>query len=213
MKLLGPILIGGGVAALGALLLASREKSELEEQVAAPPVALPPTAEIVARLPTFKARLTGYYPFIANLTAKERKMEGGVNDRTGRPLIAIEQHLMDPVRYPYVSVSGDPEIFPYGQRIIIDAWPNAIFRVVDTGDNFSGAKKVYRIAGYEPLDICQLTSDFKKPTTASAKIVPGDWFEGKTKRTVQEIALSKFKGQTVAGAYLTSIDVLGAEEM
>ena len=95
MKILGPILISVSGAALGALLLASREKSELEEQVAAPPVALPPTAEIVARLPTFKARLTGYYPFIANLTAKERKMEGGVNDRTGRPLIAIEQHLLD----------------------------------------------------------------------------------------------------------------------
>jgi hypothetical protein len=196
-------LIGGGAATAIAAWWGVRKSAEvtdaIEAQVTAQPIALPPTAAAIEKLPTFKARLTGYWPWKEGLTEAERKMEGGTKDRLGKPLIAIEQHLSDPVKFPYVSVAGDDSIFPYGQRVVIDAWPNAIFRVVDTGGNFRGVKKVYRIVGYEPLDIAQLSSDFKKPTTATVKIIPGDHFAGSLKRgTVREVAYDKFKDQTVA---------------
>lgn len=197
------VVIGGGAILTGlgvglALRKSSQTVKTIETQVQAPPIALPPSPVEVAKLPTFKARLTGYWPFKAGLSEAERKMEGGKNDRMGRPLMALEQHLQDPAKYPYVSVAGDDAVFPYGQRLTIDAWPNAVFRVVDTGGNFRGVNKVYRIAGYEPLDICQLTSDVKKPTTATVKIIPGDTFTHTVKKgTVLDVVTEKIKNQQV----------------
>lgn len=208
---LAPILIGGGgLLTVGAVVFGVRKSGQvtqaIEKQVEAPPIALPPSPQAVALLPTFNARLTGYWPFKEGLSTKERLMEGGKKDRMSKPLIALEQHLQDPVKYPYVSVAGDWKIFPYGQRLIIDAWPGAVFRVVDTGGNFFGAKKVYRIAGYEPLDICQWSSDVKKPTTASVKIVPGDHFGATVKKgSVKDVVTTAFKDQSVR---LTGDDVI-----
>src|SRR5262245_35419159 len=97
------------------------------------------TRQAVETEGTFDARLTGYWPFSA--TSSERRMEGGKKDRKGSPLHTLEQHDQDPQKHPYIAVSGDDALFPYGQRITIDAWPGRIFRVVDTGDHFRGARK------------------------------------------------------------------------
>lgn len=124
----------------------------------------------------FAAHLTGYWPFTAR--EDERKMEGGINDRRGNKLYTLEQHLADPVAHPYVSVAGDDEVFPYGQRLEISAWPGKIFRVVDTGGHFRGAGKLYRVMGEEPLDICVDSSKTVVPKkNVTARIIPGDNFE------------------------------------
>lgn len=196
------LMIGGGLVTVGGVIFAIKKSGDtvkdIEKQVEAKPVPLPPTPQSLALLPTIRGRLTGYWPFKTGLTPEERKMEGGVNDRMGRPLIALEQHLADPVKYPYVSVAGDDKIWPYGQRIQIDFWPNAVFRVVDTGGNFRGINKVYRVVGAEPLDICQLSSEVKKPTTAQVKIIPGDTLIHTIKKgTVPSVVTSGLKNQEV----------------
>ena len=188
------VLVGAGLGTVAAAFLAVRKSREtvevLHDAISAPPIALPPAPAVLAALPKFKARTTGYWPFTA--TESERKMEGGTNDRKGKPLYTLEQHLAG--KAPYVSVSGDDAVFPYGQRLTLDVWPGAVFRVVDTGGHFRGAGKVYRIAGYEPLDICVDSDKTVMPKTAVAQIVPGDNFDkGKA------VATSGIRDQTVAG--------------
>lgn len=119
---------------------------------------------------TFPCRLTGYWPFSA--TVLERLMEGGTNDRKGNPLHTLEDFQAG--NAPFVSVSGDYTIFPYGQRVTIDQWPDVVFRIVDTGSHFHGSGKVYREAGREPLDICVATSSTAITPDATATLVPGD---------------------------------------
>jgi hypothetical protein len=190
MKRSSIVLIGGGVGAVFAAWFASRKSDEttddilqaLSEEPLAPG-AVPPSKIV-------KVRATGYWPYSAR--PDERKMEGGLNDRKGKPIITLEMHQRDPSRYPYVSVSGDDAIWPYGQRIDVDAWPGSVFRVVDTGSHFRGIKKIYRVAGYEPLDIAVDSSQTKVPKLVSATIYPGDNFaKGKA------VAAAGFKGQTV----------------
>ncbi len=111
----------------------------------------------------FTARLTGYWPFTA--TPAEVSMEGGTNDRKGNPLHTLEDFQSG--NASFVSVSGDPTIFPYGQRLSIDYWPDVVFRVVDTGSHFTGPTKVYRQPGVEPLDICVASSQTFVPVNAS----------------------------------------------
>ncbi len=166
------------------------------------------TATAVETGGLFQARLTGYWPFAAK-TAAEQRMEGGHRDRKGRPLHTLEQHLADPAAHPYVSVAGDDAIFPYGQLLQIDAWPGAIFRVVDTGGNFRGSNKVYRAMGREPLDVCVATSQTKVTPHATARIIKGDHFD----KPGKEIATARFQGQVVAvgGLALLGVDYLGSE--
>lgn len=218
--MIGKVLtISGGIIGAGAAVLGivnwSKGTQAIKNAVAADPVPLPPSAAVLANLPVFNVRLTGYWPYQSGLSEKERKMEGGHNDRKGKPLITLEMHQKDPSKYPYVSVAGDYEIFPYGQRLIISAWPDSVFRVVDTGGHFYGAGKLYRLAGHEPLDICVDSSQTtvpKKGTTA--KIVPGDnWEKGKA------VAVAKMKDQSVqvGGVYDvdedgSGFDSLGAED-
>ena len=156
----------------------------------------------------FKARLTGYWPFAA-ATEAERRMEGGhqgaavwrgrkaVDPATGRRvrLHTLEQHLADSSAHPHVSVSADPEVFPWGQRLRIDRWPGVTFRVVDTGGHFKGVGKMYRVLGKEPLDICVNSSKTKVVAAAEASIVKGDHWG----LPGDEIAYNKFQGQTVVG--------------
>lgn len=151
------------------------------------------TASAVESGGTFAARLTGYWPYAAK-TAAEKRMEGGHNDRKGKPIHTLEQHRADPVLHPYVSVSGDDVIFPYGQRIEIDQWPGVVFRVVDTGGHFRGTNKVYRIMGREPLDIAVDSPSSKIRPLAMVRILKGDHFDRKGK----ELVASKFQGQSVA---------------
>jgi hypothetical protein len=179
-----PVLfVGGGLAAAGAVWLASRRSAEVAEE----------TTRTVAAGGRIKVRLTGYWPFAAK-TETEKRMEGGVKDRKGKPLFTLEQHLADPQRAPYVAVAGDDAVWPYGQRIVLDEWPNAIFRVVDTGGHFRGANKVYRALGHEPLDICVDSSKTKLPKTTTARILAGDNFAGG-----RAVATAGIRDQVISG--------------
>lgn len=123
-------------------------------------------------MPTLAVRLTGYWPFQTGLSSSERLMEGGTKDRLGKPLYTLEAFQRGEV--PYVSVAGDYNAWPYGQRIEIDAWPGVVFRIVDTGGHFAGPNKVYRDSAREPLDICVESSSSVVPPRASATIIEGD---------------------------------------
>lgn len=141
---------------------------------------------------TLKVKLTEYHPFREGMTAAQHKMEGGRNDRMGKPLHTLED--FNAGNAPYVSVSGDDEIWPYGQRIEIADFPGVVFRVVDTGDNFRGLNKMYRVIGYEPLDICVYSASLPRLTTAT--IIDGDRF-GKTPQGMTEVQTDLFEGQSL----------------
>lgn len=148
-------------------------------------------AQAVAYGGPVPVRLTGYWPYQPGLSGAALVMEGGkegaakwrgvraIDRLTGaRPqLYTLEQYLRG--QAPYVSVSGDPDVWPFGQRIEIDAWPGVVFRVVDTGGHFTGAGKVYRVVGREPLDICVDSSQTVIPNrNATATPVAGDAWGG-----------------------------------
>lgn len=146
-------------------------------QPPAPPSGSPPASaqgKFVAG--TVPVTLTGYYPFDPTLTLAEKKVEGGIHNPRGLLLITLQQHLADPVKYPYCSVAGDGARWQYGQRLIISSLsPTAVFRVVDTGGNFFGPGKVIRNVGREPLDICvQLRSNSIGPIPSTVVLVEGD---------------------------------------
>lgn len=164
-------------------------------------------AERMSKNVTVQVRATGYWPFSA--TEGERKMEGGVegaaswNGRrvvdpaTGRRvrLRTVEDHLRD--GRPF-SISGDPEIWPFGQMVRV-AWHEGreiTGRVVDTGQHFTGARKVYRAVGREPLDLCVASKATKVLTKTSAVVVRGDHWD----KAGREVAAAKLRGQTVVGA-------------
>lgn len=147
---------------------------------------------------TIKVRLTTYYPTVNN------SIEGGPTDKIGRPLNTIDQFRAGQAEY--AALSGDDAAFPYGQRVSIDAFPDVVFRVVDTGGSFSSRNwayqlkkplgKLYRLAGYEPIDVC---SDYPEaaaaghPTTANMTIYAGDDFASQAPRGVQSLDYSKFR--------------------
>ena len=183
-KYLGPaLLVGSGLGAVALAYFASRKSEKVEEEV----------KEKLSSGGRFNARLTGYWPFKPNMTEAERRMEGGHKDRKGKPLITLEMHRSDPSKYPYVSVAGDDAVWPYGQRIALDAFPGVVFRVVDTGQHFRGTNKLYRVAGHEPLDICVDSPKSIKNQTTSATIFPGDNFAKGA-----AVAAGKMQGQKVA---------------
>lgn len=199
------LLIGGGVAlAGGAVYLAFRRSSKTTENVQKAIEGITNIDAPPSERGKVKVRATGYWPYTAR--DDEKQMEGGTKDRKGKPIHTLEQHLADPASHPYVSVSGDDALWPYGQRISIDAWPSAVFRVVDTGSHFRGTGKVYRVAGYEPLDIAVNSSSTPVPKLVVATIYPGDNFaSGKA------VAASGFKDQTVVvgeGRTLDDVDAL-----
>lgn len=100
------------------------------------------------------ALLSEYYP---DAPASERRREGGPLDRMKTDIITYDQFISDSAKYPYVSVSSDLELrgkpVPYGSRIYFAKYPDVVFRLVDTGENFKGDTKVIREPGYEPFDI------------------------------------------------------------
>jgi hypothetical protein len=189
--------IGGGIAAIFAT---RRTTDALKNAVAGKdkegvPVS-PPGAGV-----TVPVRVTGYWPFTAR--PDEVKMEGGVNDRKGNPLHTLEDFQAG--KAPFVSVSGDYTIFPYGQRISLAEWPGVVFRIVDTGSHFHGANKVYRIAGREPFDVCVASSATKVVPQTDATIYAGDHFEKGTK----DVALARIGKPSVAVG--SGLDYLGVE--
>lgn len=209
---LGPaLLFGGGAVALGVGVFAFRKASATTDGVAAALAGTDPPATAAPAAPgtggVVAVHTTGYWPFTAR--DDEKKMEGGTKDRKGKPLYTLEMHLKDPASCPYVSVSGDDAVWPYGQRLSISAWPNAIFRVVDTGGHFRGAGKVYRVLGEEPLDICVDSSKTPVPKSGvTAKIFPGDNFAKGT----PDVAVAKIKNQTVVSGEVSSFEEVHSED-
>ena len=103
------------------------------------------------------ALLSEYYP---DAPPSQTRREGGKYDRnphTKTLVITVQQHKQDRERYPYVSVSADLSLrgrpVPYGARVYFAAYPDLVFRLVDTGDNFRGKTKKIREPGHEPFDI------------------------------------------------------------
>lgn len=152
-------------------------------------------------------RATGYWPFTA--TESERKMEGGVHGAAvwnGRRVVdpatgkriqlhTVEEYLEGKV--PYFSISGDPEVWPFGQMVRIRWYDGReiVGRVVDTGQHFTGSRKVYRAVGREPLDLCVHSRATKVLTNTTATIVRGDHFD----KVGRDIVAEKLKGQRVVG--------------
>ena len=139
MKSSSLLLLGGGVTALVAGLFVAKKKSDattdaikeaLRPQTVRPPATFANPAPPDSRA-TVAIHATGYWPFVGNLTATERKMEGGTKDRKSQPLHTLEDFQAG--KAPFVSVAGDYTLWPYGQRVAISAWPGVVFRVVDTG--------------------------------------------------------------------------------
>ena len=157
-----------GVAGLAALYVVGSQETRLD------------IARGLASGGRVRVRFTGYWPGAAR-TEAERRMEGGLNDRKGRPLHTLEQHLSDPSRHPYVSLAGDDAVWPYGQRVTLPGFPSVVARVVDTGSNFRGAGKAVRVLAHEPIDVCVSGPGSLEryiPRTGEITIVPGDNFEG-----------------------------------
>lgn len=145
------------VAALagGGLLLASRSTSKSTPTPQSPDEWL-------------GARLTEFFP---DAPEDQTVMEGGPHDWGGADLITLQQHRSNSVLYPWVSVSSDIVLrgrpVAYGTRIHFEAFPDDVFRLVDTGCNFSDlvaavknqdgkvrckGKQVH-LPGHEPFDI------------------------------------------------------------
>lgn len=155
----------------------------------------------------FKAKLTTYYPKGTSsggyASSAEATMEGGalgaalwrgrrvVDPSTGARVVIPTVEDARAGRSSYAGVSSDPAVFPWGQALRIDTMPDVLFRVVDTGGRFRGdpiydvadivrgqVAKLYRIVGYEPLDIAGDPGS-SHAGKANVTIVAGDkWGEG-----------------------------------
>jgi len=183
------VIAGGGLITIAGAIVAWRKAAATKSA----------TMNAVSSGGSFKVHATGYWPFTA--TESEKKMEGAPVDRKGKPLHTVEDFFAG--KSDHVSVSGDPDIFPYGQKILVNWFDKTITgRVTDTGSHFHGAGKVYRVAGEEPLDFCVESSKTAVPKkNVTATIVVGDTFD----KAGKEVALSKFQGQTVSGLYLLGL--------
>lgn len=107
-----------------------------------------------------RAKLTEYYPDLPETaTATEKRLEGGANARHELiPVITLDQHRSDPLKYPFATVSADVKLqgktlkVGFGPRIYFAAYPNDVFRIYDTGSHFTGIKKAM-VSDVEPFDI------------------------------------------------------------
>lgn len=157
---------------------------------------------------TFKVHATGYWPSTAR--EDERKMEGKNKDRIGAPLHTLEDFIAG--RSDHVSLSGDLDIFPYGQLLLIHGWPgvpNLRGRVTDTGGHFFNvgglvkrgkASKVIRVFSEEPLDFdVESSKTFVPKKGITATIVPGDHWASRTKKTVQTVQTDKIQRDGLIG--------------
>ena len=138
--------------------------------------------------------LTSFYPAA---TGKARRREGGRLDHLGHPLHTVQQHLKDPVRHPYIGLSGDDAIFLYGQRIRVryleeQYGADIVTRVVDVGSHFHGAGKVEVHPGWEPLDVAMdLGQEFaggKGRVPSVYQKMPGDVLDPRTGRAPQGVS-------------------------
>lgn len=153
---------------------------------------------------TIALRLTTYWPWSAR-GDKEKKLEGGVNDRKGHPLHSLEDFFDG--KSDHVSLSGDDSAWPYGQKITFP-WSDGrtvVGRVTDTGGHFRGVGKVYQATGKEPIDVPVRVKSTHAPEFVTATIVRGDTLD----KAGKEVATSRFRGQNVVVG-LIGLDVFGA---
>jgi len=202
-SVVGPLLlIGGGIATTVAIIFAQRKSSATTQSIVE---AVNGPSVKPGQYPEVNIRATGYWPFTAR--DDEKKMEGGTKDRKGNPLHTVEDFLAG--KADFVSLSGDDAVWPYGQKLLIP-WVGGktiVGRVVDTGSHFRGAGKIYRVVGYEPIDVCVESSKSEVPKKITAQIVPGDSFDKK-----KDVVVSKLKDQSVSlagdeGRNVTPADV------
>ncbi|CAN5196089.1 hypothetical protein BH10CYA1_BH10CYA1_55840 [soil metagenome] len=104
------------------------------------------------------ARGTAYYPC-------NNALEGGYNDKLGKPLCTLQDYLAG--KAPYVSVAMDTG-FHYGQKLNIPELNakygrNIEFRVVDTGDAFRGK-------GKSRIDICVASASHANDSTINGHL-------------------------------------------
>ena len=197
-------LIVGGITTLAAgvagIFMAKRTATAMKDAVSG---AAPPVPNGASN--TISSHLTGYWPFQEGLSAVERRMEGAPVDRKGAPLHTVEDFFAG--KADHVSVSGDFNIFPYGQKVLIP-WGDRVVvgRVTDTGGHFHGLGKVFRVFGAEPLDLCVATSATVIPKkTVDVQVVVGDHMDKPTK----QLALAKAGKPTSVG--YCGLDYLGVE--
>lgn len=129
---------------------------------------------------SFTTKATGYYP-------DHSPMEGGFNDRKGKPLRTLQAFLEG--NADYVSVAMDTKAFPYGTRLRIhelEAKYNTpiIFRVVDTGGAF-------RNKGVTRMDICTANEKASLDPTINGPVLHVD--------VIDETAPGELDGPTDGG--------------
>lgn len=142
-----------------------------------------------------RAKLTEYHPDLpATASAREKREEGGANARSKLiPVITLDQHRSDPVKYPFATVAADDNLegriikVGFGPRIYFAAYPNDIFRIYDTGGNFRGPNKVMS-GGNEPFDIAVSYTGLRNKIGDRLTLYKVDWedvlaFPQRLKRT------------------------------
>lgn len=103
---------------------------------------------------SFQTNNTWYCPG-GGTSSKERALEGGVQDRRGKPAYTLEQYLAG--QAPYVTVAMDSNILPYGTLVTCEKFKDSSgnfipFRVTDTGGAFKGK-------GFQKMDIASSSLD------------------------------------------------------
>jgi len=157
---------------------------------------------------TVPCRVTGYWPYYAAASGKGVQMEGGLHDTMERSLYTLENFYAG--KAPYVSVSGDWKIIPYGQRISLSGWPGVVFRVHDTGSHFWGAGKLFRVVGREPFDVCVASPSTSVVALQEVTFYPDDHWASKGKKSgAKTVQLDKL-GKPQVGC--CGLDLLGAED-
>jgi len=142
-----------------------------------------------------RAKLTEYFPDLpATASAKEKRLEGGANARNKLiPVITLDQHRSDRVKYPFATVAADVNLegktlkVGFGPRIYFAAYPDDVFRIYDTGSHFVGDKKVMS-GGTEPFDIAVSYTGLRDKIGDRLTLYKVDWedvlaFPQRLKRT------------------------------
>ncbi len=145
------------VGVIGIIAMVFRPRAAQASAKSSPP---PPPMPLIDDEQWQRAKLTEYYPDLPETaTATEKRLEGGANARHELiPVITLDQHRSDPLKYPFATVSADVKLqgktlkVGFGPRVYFAAYPNDVFRIYDTGSHFTGIKKAM-LSGVEPFDI------------------------------------------------------------
>lgn len=129
-----------------------------------------------------KAKLTEYYPDLpSTASAKEKRREGGATSRSKYlPVITLDQHRSDREKYPFATVAADVNLegkvikIGYGPRVYFAEYPDDIFRIYDTGGNFTGSDKKME-NGIEPFDIAVSYSGLRGKIGGMVTLYRVDW--------------------------------------